>query len=586
MNEEQLARVAGNAIAEAFFRHQAAFAEITGRATSRFETRDWRGALADGTERLDLYGRLIGEIEHEIRITLGPRLTKPQVWERMKAVYASLIAGRPDYELGETFFNSVTRRIFATVGVNPNIEFIYPDAGQAPDGASSDRLVRVYGHPGGSAADLVRAALTDLALAAPFEDLERDVRLVARRIQQTLAESGGEADTLRLELVAAPFFRRKGAYLLGSLYAGRRAWPLALALLNRQNGVLVDALLMDEDDISILFSFTRSHFHIDLGPPRPLVAYLKRLMPRKSVAELYIALGHHKHGKTELFRDLLRHLRSSDGRFDVAPGTPGMVMVVFALGGYDVVFKVIRDHFPAIKPVTPQSVKDCYRLVFRHDRAGRLVEAQEFEHLEFAKERFAPRLLEEFRRAADRTVEITEDQVVIHHAYIERRVTPLDVYLAGAADDRALEAVRDFGQAIKELAASNIFPGELLPKNFGLTRHSRIVCYDYDELSLLTDFTFRAMPEPSSSDDDLGDEAWFGVGPRDVFPSEFGRFLTLPRGLTREFHESHPEIADVTFWTEMQSRVRSGDIIDIYPYPAGRRLAGEVAAPRAGGSAT
>lgn len=567
----RLANVAATAIADAFFRHHDSFTAITRRAKGRFEARDWKGAIADAAERLDLYGAVIAEIEHEVRITLAQRVEDKMVWAGMKAVYSSLIADRADFELGETFFNSVTRRIFATVGVDPDIEYVNSDF--EARGFTGPPFVRVY-HAQGSVAGLLRAALMDMGFEAPFRDLERDLALASARIQDELAGMGEVAVDLRLEVVAAPFFRRKGAYVLGLLDGGSATAPLALALLHNDGGIVIDAVLMDENDISILFSFTRSHFHVDLEPPRRLVQYIKRLLPRKSLAEIYIALGYHKHGKTELFRDLLRHLRTTDGKFDVAPGTPGMVMVVFTLEGYDVVFKVIRDRFPAIKPVTPQSVKDCYRLVFRHDRAGRLVEAQDFEHLEFDRERFEPRLLEEFRRDADRTVEITDDQVVVHHAYIERRVTPLDVFLASAPPERGLEAVEDFGQAISELAASNIFPGELLPKNFGLTRHSRVVCYDYDELSLLTDFTFRSMPESTSDDDEFGDEAWFGVGPRDVFPSEFGRFLQLPGGLTPVFHERHPEIADLAFWIEVQERVRSGEIIDIYPYPANRRLNG------------
>ena len=255
----------------------------------------------------------------------------------------------------------------------------------------------------------------------------------------------------------------------------------------------------------------------------------------------------------------MRRLKDSDERFEFAPGTPGMVMLVFTMTGYDVVLKVIRDRIPAIKPVTPLLVRDNYRLVFRHDRAGRLVEAQEFEHLKF-------------ERDADRTVSVDDADLVIHHAYLERRVTPLDVYLRTAPDEAARAAVIDFGQAVKDLAANGIFPGELLPKNFGVTRHGRVVCYDYDELGLLTDFTFRAMPTSRHDDDDLGEEAWFGVGPRDVFPEEFRRFMGVPTPLVQVLDEHHHELYTIEFWQEMQARIRRGEIIDIFPYPSSTRL--------------
>jgi isocitrate dehydrogenase kinase/phosphatase len=497
-------------------------------------------------------------------------VTDRLVWAALKAVYSGMIAGREDWELAETFFNSVTRRIFATVGVDRNIEFVDSDF-EAPSAQPVDLLCRNYA-AAHDAAGVMEAILADSWFDVPYEDARRDARLAAVRLTRQLRALGADDRVERADVVCAPFFRGKGAYLLGRVCSGTASVPFGLALLNTERGIVVDAVLTGDDDISILFSFTRSHFNVDLGPPHQLVELLKTLMPRKSIAELYIAVGHHKHGKTELYRDLLRQLRHTDEQFVLAPGTPGMVMVVFTMAGCDVVFKIIRDRFPAIKPITPLGVRENYRLVFRHDRAGRLVEAQEFEHLEFDRSRFDPELLEEFQRATDQTVMVTSDAVVIHHAYIERRVTPLDLYLREAPEDAARAVVADFGQAVKDLAANGIFPGELLPKNFGITRHYRVVCYDYDELSLLTDFFFRALPASRSDDDEYADEAWYGVGPRDVFPEEFSRFLMLRPALREALERSHGELYDVGFWQETQARVKRGEILDIFPYHPSRRL--------------
>jgi isocitrate dehydrogenase kinase/phosphatase len=557
------------AIAEGFEVHRDAFDKITRRAKARFEQRDWQGGAEDAAERLDLYSSIVDDVEREVRAALAERVTDAIVWAGTKAVYSGLIAGREDWELAETFFNSITRRIFTTLGVNPDVEFVDSDF-EAPAVEAADRLCRFY-HPIESVAGFIEQVLNDFSWDAPYADPHRDAGLAAARISAQLRASGIGDRLERAEIIGAPLFRRKGGYLLGRLYAGGTAVPLALALLNTERGIVVDAALTDEDDISILFSFTQSHFSVDLGPTHTLVRLLKELMPKKPVAELYIALGHHKHGKTELYRDLLRHLRGSDDRFVFAPGIPGMIMVVFTMPGYDVVFKVIRNRFPAIKPITPQDVRDKYRLVFRHDRAGRLVEAQEFEHLEFDRARFAPDLVAEFARDAGETVAVSDDAVIIHHAYIERRVTPLDLYLREAPEDAARRAVLDFGHAIKDLAANGIFPGELLPKNFGVTRHGRIACYDYDELSLLTDFTFREMPA-GSDEDEYADEAWFGVGARDVFPVELSRFLGLTPDLYRLFGRSHGDLYRAAFWNDIQARVREGEIIDIFPYPQSRRL--------------
>jgi isocitrate dehydrogenase kinase/phosphatase len=569
LSASRLANLAANSVLEAFESYQDGFAAISRRARGRFSRCDWAGAVADGKERLDLYGVVIDRVERGVRETLGVRGTDHLVWASTKAVYSGLISGRDDWELAETFFNSVTRRVFATVGVDGDVEFVDSDFG-APTVDGGPGLSRSF--EGTGAADVVESILRHPWFDAPHEDAARDARLAAERLTAHLRSVGAPGSTERAEIIDAPFFRRKGAYLLGRVISGGRPFPFALALLNTERGVVVDAVLTDEDDISILFSFTRSHFSVVAWPPHQLVLALKALMPRKPIAELYIALGHHKHGKTELYRDLLRHLRETGDRFQLAPGTPGMVMVVFTMPGHDVVFKVIRDRFPAVKPTTPHGIRQSYRLVFRHDRAGRLVEAQEFEHLQFDRARFAEELIAEFRRDADRTVAVTSDVVVVHHAYIERRVTPLDLFVRQASEEAAEAAVADFGQAVKDLAASGIFPGELLPKNFGVTRHGRVVCYDYDELGLVTDFCFRPLPPASSDDDEYADEAWFGVGPRDLFPEEFSRFLGLPPALRELLERTHGELSQVGFWQEMQARVSSGEIMDIFPYHPSRRL--------------
>jgi isocitrate dehydrogenase kinase/phosphatase len=560
----RLANDAAPAIVSALDEHQRRFIEITRRARSRFDARDWRGMVDDAVERLDVYGEVIDAVEATVREILGDAVEDRDTWTGIKAVYSGLVAARDDRDVAETFFNSVTRRIFATVGVDANIEFVDTDADRSR-AATIDvsRVDDVGGSSAGALERLVRAAMP----GAAFAGLPEQARDAATRLESVLGETPTAVET-----IPTPFFRRKGAYVVGRAIGAHGDLPFALALLHGDRGVVVDAVLLGENDLSILFSFTRSHFHVDAGPPSPLVAFLKRLMPRKPVAEIYIAIGFHKHGKTELYRDLLQHLGATDRRFDFVPGTPGLVMVVFGMPGYDVVFKVIRDEIPAAKTVTRASVMQKYRLVFRHDRAGRLVEAQEFEHLRFDRERFTPELVDELRRACGRHVAVTEDAVVVHHAYVERRVTPLDVYVKSAEPPARITAVVDFGQSIKDLAATNVFPGDLLPKNFGLTRHGRVVCYDYDELGMLLDFTFRDMPESSIEDDAL-DEPWFGAAPYDVFPEEFPRFVGLPRDLLNAFEERHLDLYEARSWREIQRRIAEGEIVDIFPYAESRRLA-------------
>jgi isocitrate dehydrogenase kinase/phosphatase len=505
-----------------------------------------------------------------VRRSLGERITDSGLWTAARGQYTALVTSRSDRELAETFFNSITRRVFTTVGVDQRIEYVDSDFDEPPPG-STESITRTY--VGGDLAGVLEAVLRDRWFDAPYDDLARDGRLAAERIGRQLRLLGVAAGaTVRVEMVRSPFFRRKGAYLVGRVDTGPIQLPFALAFLNTGRGVVADAALIGEQDLSVLFSFTRSHFHVEAGPPARLVRFLHELMPEKRTAELYIAIGFHKHGKTELYRDLLRHLRTTGDRFELAQGTPGLVMIVFTMPGFDVVVKVIRDRFPPSKSVTREAVMRNYRLVFRHDRAGRLVEAQEFEHLEFDLDRFTPEALRELTEHAGRTVAVEGDQVVVHHAYVERRVVPLDVFVREAEPRDASLAVVDMGQSVKDLAATDVFTGDLLPKNFGVTRHGRVVCYDYDELALLTDLSFRSMPESDSYDDEFADEPWFGVGPLDVFPEEFPRFIALPLPLQAVLRDTHGDLYDLGFWQEMQRRVRGGEIVDIFPYDAALRL--------------
>ena len=116
-------------------------------------------------------------------------------------------------------------------------------------------------------------------------------------------------------------------------------------------------------------------------------------------------------------------------------------------------------------------------------------------------------------------------------------MTPLDIYLQQATPEEANQAIIDYGQAIKDLAVTNIFTGDMLLKNFGVTRHGRLVFYDYDELRPLTDCNFRKFPQAMSYEDELAAEPWFHIGEDDVFPEEFLRFMGLPNNVKETFLE-------------------------------------------------
>ena len=566
--ETQAAGRAAETIAADFARLSRDFEALTHRARVRFEQRDWRGMQADAVERLDLYPRVVGETLAELRSFLQEHSSSRGLWKAIRSAYAARVAREQNDELARTFFNSVTRKIFSTVGVNPEVEFFSLDARRldTPD----PTIVRRY--PGGGDLEpLFREVLDDYTLDAPWREVAGDAYRVARQVAADLAAHdvhGVDA----VEFIRPMFFRNKGAYIIGRLRAGHRVVPLVVALVHPEDGVAVDAVLTEEALVSIVFSFARSYFHVETERPRDLIAFLKSILPLKPVAELYVSLGFNKHGKTELYRDLQAHLSTSRDQFRIAPGARGLVMIAFTLSGYDVIFKVIRDRFPLPKHTSRREVMEQYRLVFKRDRVGRLVDAQEFEHLQFEKALFMPDLLQELTGQAASTVQVNGDKVVIHHLYTERRVTPLDLYLRAADEAAARRAVIDYGNAIRELAKANIFPGDFVLKNFGVTRHGRVVFYDYDELCLLTDCRFRRLPVARTPEEELDPEPWFRIDDRDIFPEEFAAFLEFGGALRRIFVERHGDLLTVGFWRDLQERNRRGEIMEFFPYPESKRL--------------
>ncbi len=570
LSDSRLANLGANTIFFSFQAYQAQFCNLTKKARQCFIEHDWPGMYGDSLERLKLYKRIVNEAVAQIQEMLNEKIEDKLIWASIKAVYSSLIAERDEWELAETFFNSITRRIFATVGLDPQIEFVDSDFDMPPTRSKAKVYCTYDKHE--NIESMLEEIVQDYGLGAEFEDLKRDTQLATRLIEQELVRLGAEPKIDRAEMVKSVFYRNKGAYLVGRIFNGGLCLPFVLAILHPSNGLVIDGVLLNEDEVGILFSFTRSYFHVEASRPYDLVRFLKTLLPRKRRAELYISIGYNKHGKTELYRDLLNHLEASNDHFVLARGIRGMVMIVFTLPSFEVVVKIIKDRFDEPKTMTRRQVMAQYNLVFEHDRAGRLVDAQEFEHLKFERNRFSEELLQELLQVASKTVCVKGDYVIIDHAYIERRVTPLNLYIQETDLASAKAAVIECGNAIKDLAATNIFTGDMLLKNFGVTRHGRVVFYDYDELSSITSCNFRLMPQASNDDEEMAADPWFSVGENDVFPEEFTRFLGLSGELRKTFVEYHEDLFKASFWQQLQTRLKQGEIIDIFPYQPSSRL--------------
>lgn len=566
----QLAQATAAAIYDAFDVYHRTFKLITQRTQQHFEQREWHAHQEDARERLRLYTRTVTDNVADLRTMLGDDVAGKRIWEDARKIYAARIAKRNDLELAETFFNSVTRRVFTTIGVDENLEFVWFGATWVPSGETTELFARFA--PRDSTQALIASILQSYCFQADWADFEGDVNKVASVLDGYLTEAWDSPNFDCVEMLKSIFFRNKGAYLIGRIRCRNRIAPIILSLLNSERGLSVDAVLLTENAASLVFSFTRSYFHVEAENPGELVGFLKSIMPLKPIAELYTSLGYNKHGKTTLYRSLYRHMGSSNDKFQIARGAKGMVMTVFTLPSFDVVFKVIRDRFAPPKTTNRREVMERYRLVFQHDRVGRMVDAQEFENLSFHRDRFSDELLAELQKVAAKSVKVTDEEVVIKHLYTERRIYPLDLYIKEVGLEKAKAAVVDYGNAIADLAAANIFPGDLFLKNFGVTRHGRVIFYDYDELRLLTDCNFRKLPEAKSHEDEMSAQPWFAVAENDMFPEEFKRFLWLPEPLRSIMHQEHEQLFTVDFWHAMQEQNRRGEILDVYPYPQSYRL--------------
>ncbi|MFW6094754.1 MAG: bifunctional isocitrate dehydrogenase kinase/phosphatase [Pseudomonadota bacterium] len=564
-----VARPIARRIFRGYETYRQAFQNITLAARSRFENADWLAVQDASAERLASYHHHVDRTAEDIA-GMADAPIGPDLWREVRAAYAELIGSEYNAELFETFYNSVHRTLTDDADVTDTEMFVTSNHPTPPlDPAES--LTITY-RPERGIVEMMRDIARDLPLERPWENQERDIANVLRSLAEARPEIDG-IEGVSVEMLRSIFFRNKGAYLVGRLSYRGQSWPLALPLLlDEQRRLYIDTLICDEDELSIMFSFTRAYFMVHTNYPHALVDFLRTLLPNKQRSELYASLGLHKHGKTVFYRDLLEHLARSDDAFVIAPGIRGMVMTVFSLPSFQTVFKIIKDRFPPQKNITREGVREKYYIVKRHDRVGRMADTQEFQNLILPRDRFSDALIEELEREAASSVAVTEREVKISHVYTERLMTPLNLYIETADEDALREALDEYGNAIKQLAAANIFPGDMLLKNFGITRHGRVVFYDYDEICYLTDVNFRKVPEPQTPEQEMAAEPWFTVGQNDVFPEEFRRFLFGRPHIKRMFEEMHGELFDADYWRSLQSAIEDGKVMDVFPYRRKKRF--------------
>ena len=565
MSEKELIAECSQIIYDGFIRYNNYFHRITRRARTRFEQKDWKGHQNDIVDRVDLYEKSVRRIALALRRTLGSHLTNKALWREIRHYFADRLNQVPDNDFIKTFFNSTTRRIFGTEGLDPELEFV--SSGPSDDLHLIMSLnIRRYPY-WVSLQRIFETILDDFSFRVPYDDINLNATRISKKIKIYTKENFTEnVEYLRFEFIDSFFYQAARAYLVGKLILSEGEAPIIIAFKNENRGISVDAIFLEEKEISLIFGYTRSYYFADPNSVIGTVHFLKSMLPKKPIDELYTVLGRLRQGKTERHRIFTEHLRKTKDKFVHAEGETGLVMIVFTLPSYNLVFKVIRDTFGPPKTISREDVVSKYKLVSKHDRAGRLIDTQEFLNLKFPIDRFSKELIKELLENASISARREGINLILKHVYIERRVRPLNLYINEYSFEEAARAIIDYGEAIKDLAKTNIFPGDLLLKNFGVTQHNRVIFYDYDEVSLVTDCDFRDIPQSNSIEDEMQADTWYYVGEHDIFPEEFIRFLAMNDELKAEFMKYHKELLTSKYWRRVKNQHLKGQALLVIPY--------------------
>ncbi len=574
LSQEELIEKIASMILSGFARHFRVFNQYTEQAAKFFELADWRGIQEASKNRIQGYDIRIGETAGKLSKVFEHRddLGDESLWKEVKSCYAKQLKAHKQPKLAESYYNSVFCRIHHRSYYNNNNIFIRSSISFSDIRVQSPIIKSYDCHAKDTLATLKKIVL-DYDFGLPFEDLDRDVQFVLKRYINASRYEVNKQTEFRFDVIKKPFFRSKAAYIIGRIVTDYGDQPFSIPVINNESGALyLDTLVLDNEELNVLFGFARAYFMVETDSPAAMVSFLQRLLLRKSRTELYTHIGFQKHGKTQFYRELLEHLENSTDNLVQAPGIEGMVMAVFTLQSFPYVFKLIKDEFPPEKETTERKIREKYTLVKLHDRVGRMADTLEYSDVALPRSRFSDELYDYLVRVAPSKITMEGDCVVIKHLYLERRMTPLNIYLQHATPSQVRDAIYDYGDAIKHMLAVNIFPGDMLLKNFGVSRHGRVVFYDYDEIEYLTDMNFRKIPAARTEEEEMSAAPWYHVGTQDVFPEQFLSFVLIKPEYRKPFMDRHADLLDATYWQETQSLIRKGIYQNVFPYPEETRF--------------
>jgi isocitrate dehydrogenase kinase/phosphatase len=572
--QNPLAQRVADAMIEGFNRHYRNIRLYGQQAKTLFESARWLDVQTAVRDRIRSYDERVDDNVARLREEFGADHIDDQTWQQIKLYYIGLLVNHKQPELAETFFNSVTTKILHRSYFHNDFIFARPAVSTEYIDSYPPVYSSYYPAAHGGLRATIKRVIHDFDWQRPFTDLDHDVDCIMRTAEMHLGGQWPQQEAnFQIQVLYSAFYRNKAAYIIGKAINGHLELPFAIPVLHDKAGKLVlDTILLDAWRISLLFSLSRAYFMVDMEVPSGYVQYLRTIMPNKPRSELYTMIGLGKQGKTMFYRDFYQHLKHSEDQFIIAPGIKGLVMLVFTLPSYPYVFKIIKDIFGSSKEMDRATVERKYQMVKQVDRVGRMADSLEFSHVALPRSRFSEELMEELRTLAPSMFEEEGEDIVLKHLYIERRMVPLNLYLDAADEAKTEHAVREYGNAIRELALANIFPGDMLWKNFGVTRYNRVVFYDYDEIEHMTDINFRHIPEAPDYETEMSGEVWYSVARNDVFPEEFGTFLLGSPKVRQAFMKHHKYLLTQEFWQQTKEQIQNGKVEDFFPYPEEMRF--------------
>ncbi|MBQ4835389.1 bifunctional isocitrate dehydrogenase kinase/phosphatase [Pseudoalteromonas luteoviolacea] len=558
-------------IISGFKKHYTLFQNMTAQVPQAFISQQWATIERISKSRISHYDQRVQETVNILKLQFPSNHICDNLWHQVKQAYIQILTFHPQAELAETFYNSVFCHLFHHSYFNNDFIFV-SSTKQGEPLLPVEAEYRSYFPVLEGMRKTIEQMFADAELQAEFQDLSQDIRQLQKAFLKQAPNTHHQHFRMRFDILKSPFYRNKSAYIVGRVVSCSGVQPFIIALLHHPNGKLkIDALITNASQMSLIFGFARAYFLVETHAPSAMVSFLNQLMPSKTRAELYNSIGFHKHGKTEFYRDFLNHQENNNEQFSIAPGTPGMVMLVFTLPSFPYVFKVIKDEFSPSKPFGKETVLARYQLVKNHDRVGRMADTLEYSNVVIPKALIEPMLLQQIESKIASNITQEDDFIIIKHMYIERRITPLNLFLQSASDEQIEHAIRDYGDAIKEMLSVNIFPGDMLLKNFGVSRHNRVIFYDYDEVQYLTDMTFKPLPK-TSLDDLYSGQSLPSCAPNDVFPEQMCTFVLTNPKLKAVFERFHSELLLPSYWQKMQRDIRQHITKHVYPYPQCQRF--------------